>query len=52
MKIILIYLGVFVKNNKNVSKMIIDNKEYEIAQKYNIKSNTNNKLNIITENYP
>ena len=31
----------FVKNNKNKCKMIIDNKEYEIAKEYNI-----NKLNI------
>ena len=26
----------FVKNNKNICKMIIDNKEYEIIEKYNI----------------
>ena len=36
----------FVKNNKNICKMIIDNKEYEIIEKYNIKNN-NNKLKII-----
>ena len=37
----------FVKNNKNICKMIIDNKEYEIAEniKYNVKNN-NNKLKI------
>jgi surface protein len=34
----------FVKNNKNICKMIIDNKEYEIAEKYNIKNKNNNKL--------
>ena len=28
----------FVKNNKNKCKMIIDNKEYEITDKYNIKN--------------
>ena len=32
----------FVKNNKNICKMVIDNEEYEIAEKYNIKNN--NKL--------
>ena len=36
----------FVKNNKNICKMIIDNGEYEIAEEYNIKSNNNNKLKI------
>ena len=28
----------FVKNNKNICKMIINNKEYEIAEKYNVQS--------------
>ena len=37
----------FVKNNKNICKMIINNKEYEITEKYNIKNNNNNKLKII-----
>ena len=39
----------FVKNNKNICKMIIDNKEYEITEEYNIKNNNNNnnKLKII-----
>ena len=38
----------FVENNKNICKMIIDNKEYEIAKEYNInKNNNNNKLKII-----
>ena len=34
----------FVENNKNICKMLIDNKEYEICEKYNIKSYNNNKL--------
>ena len=38
----------FVENNKNICKMIIDNKEYEITERYNIKKNNNNsKLKII-----
>ena len=36
----------FVKNNKNICKMIIDNKEHEISEKYNIKSYNKNKLEI------
>ena len=36
----------FVKNNKNKCKMIIDNKEYEITEKYNIENYNNDKLNI------
>jgi len=36
----------FVENNKNKCKMIIDNKEYEITDKYNIEKYNNNKLNI------
>ena len=39
----------FVENNKNICKMIIDNKEYEITNKYNIenyKKNNKNTLNI------
>ena len=36
----------FVKNNKNICKMIIDNMEYEITDKYNIKNYNNNKLYI------
>ena len=27
----------FVENNKNICKMIIDNKEYEITEKYKVK---------------
>ena len=36
----------FIKNNKNICKMIIDNKEYELAKKYNGKRSNNNKLKI------
>ena len=36
----------FVENNKNICKMIIDNKEYEICEKYNIKKYNKNKLEI------
>ena len=37
----------FVKNNKNICKMIIDNKEYEITEEYYIENNNNNnKLKI------
>ena len=36
----------FVKNNKNICKMIIDNKEYEIKEKYNINNYNNNILKI------
>ena len=34
----------FVGNNKNTCKMIIDNKEYELQQKYNVKNNNNNNI--------
>jgi len=39
----------FVKNNKSICKMILDNQEYEITEEYNIENykNNNNKLNII-----
>ena len=36
----------FIKNNKNICKMIIDNKEYELAEKYKVKRSNNNKLKI------
>ena len=36
----------FVINNKSRYRMIIDNKEYEITEKYNTKNNNNNKLKI------
>ena len=37
----------FVENNRNICKMIIDNKEYEITEEYKIKNNNNSKLKII-----
>ena len=36
----------FVENNKNICKMVIDNKKYEIADKYNIENYKYNRLNI------
>ena len=36
----------FVRNNKNICKMIINNKEYEIREKYYINNNNDDKLNI------
>ena len=36
----------FVENNRNICKLIIDNKEYEIREFYNVKNYSNNKLNI------
>ena len=36
----------FVKNNRNICKMIIENKEYEISEEYNIKNYNKNKLEI------
>ena len=39
----------FVDNNKNICKLIIDNKEYEITEEYNIKGYKNNILNIKLE---
>ena len=36
----------FVENNKNICKIITDNKEYEINAKYNDKKYKNNKLKI------
>jgi len=36
----------FVENNKNICKMIIDNKEIEMIEKYNIKNYTNDELKI------
>jgi len=41
-----IFGGEFVKNNKNICKMIIDDEEYEIKEKYNIKKFNKNKLKI------
>ena len=36
----------FVENNINICRMIIDNKEYELSEKYYIKSYNKNKLEI------
>ena len=36
----------FVENNKNKCKMIIDNMEYDITDKYNIENYKYNRLNI------
>ena len=36
----------FVENNKDICKIIIYNKEYEIIEKYNIKRNNDNKLRV------
>ena len=33
-----IFGGEFVKNNKNICKLIIDNKEYELTEKYKIEN--------------
>ena len=44
--IINIFGSEFVKNNKNICKMIIDNKEYELEEKYNISNYNNNILQI------
>ena len=45
-QIINIFGAEFVKNNKNKCKMIIDNKEYEISEKYNIENYNDNILEI------
>jgi len=37
--IINIFGSKFVEKNRNLCKIIIDNKEYELTEKYNIKSN-------------
>ena len=34
----------FVENNKNICKMIIDNKEYKITENYNIKNKNDKRL--------
>ena len=41
-----IFWSDFVKNNKNICKMIIDNQECEIAIEYKVKSKNYNKLKI------
>ena len=45
-QIINIFGAEFVKNNKNICKMIIDEKEYEISEKYKITNFNNNILEI------
>jgi len=45
-KNIKIFGSKFVRNNKNICKMIIDDKEYEIKEKYNIEKYNNDKLKI------
>ena len=39
-----IFGSIFVENNKNICKMIIDNMEYEIREKYNIENYNNNNI--------
>jgi len=36
----------FVNKNKNICKMIIDNKEYEIVEQFNVKDYNHTKLKI------
>ena len=43
---IIIFGSDFVKNNKNICKIIIDNKEYELMEQFTIKNNVNNLLKI------
>ena len=45
-KNIKIFDSQFVENNKKICKMIIDNKEIEITENYNIENYTNNELKI------
>ena len=45
-QIINIFGAEFVKNNKIICKMIIDEKEYEISEKYKITNFNNNILEI------
>ena len=45
-QIINIFGEEFVENNKNICKMIIDEKEYEISEKYKITNFNNNILEI------
>ena len=39
----------FVKNNENICKIIINNKEYKLSENYNIKNNNNNEKKIKIE---
>ena len=45
-EIIYIFGEKFVNRNKNICKMIIDNKEYELTEKYNAKNYNNKELKI------
>ena len=45
-KYIKIFGNIFVENNKNKCKMMIDNKEYEITEKYCVNNKNHNKLYI------
>ena len=36
----------FVENNKNICKIIINDKEYELSERYNVKNNKNDELKI------
>ena len=45
-KEIKIFGVIFVQNNKNICKMIIDDKDYELTNIYKIQRNNNNKLKI------
>ena len=45
---IFIFGHTFVRNNENICKIMIDNKEYELTPIYNIKNNKkNSKLKIV-----
>ena len=43
---ITIFGSEFVKNNKDVCKMVIDNREYEITEEFNVKNYYNKRLQI------
>ena len=43
---IAIFGSIFVLNNKNKCKMVIDNREYKITEEFNVKKNNKKKLNI------
>jgi len=45
-KILFIFGYFFAENNKNKCKIIIDNNEYEIRDKFVVKNYKNNKLKI------
>ena len=41
-----IFGSAFVENNKNICKLIINNQEYNISEKFNVKNYNNNILEI------